>query len=166
MAGTSPRVTIGGSGSKKIHPVSSPATETEDKKSKHSFHVLKNGVEPRVQLPFLFDAFRWAAVPDRGQHSKARGTDDGERVQTTSSPLLNGLRKAQHLHLQRRTDRMDAQYTPIVMAMEILRRIHRRFRRIEPPQRTAWMRKTMSSLLCSFGSSLASIYLKLSTSAS
>ncbi|VDN34024.1 unnamed protein product [Dibothriocephalus latus] len=49
---TIPRVTIGGSGSRKPHlSSSSPTMETENRRSKNSFHVLTNGVEPNLQLP-------------------------------------------------------------------------------------------------------------------
>ncbi|VDN49863.1 unnamed protein product [Dibothriocephalus latus] len=50
---TSPCVMIGGNGSGELHPVSSPATETEDRRSKVCFHVLTDGVEPSLPLPSL-----------------------------------------------------------------------------------------------------------------
>ncbi|VDK89431.1 unnamed protein product [Dibothriocephalus latus] len=51
MGGTSPRMTIGGSGSGKLHPFSSPLTKAENRRSKNHFYVLTNGCEQRLELP-------------------------------------------------------------------------------------------------------------------
>ncbi|VDN13955.1 unnamed protein product [Dibothriocephalus latus] len=44
--GNPPCVTICGSGARELHPVSSPATQTQDRRFENCFHVLTDGAEP------------------------------------------------------------------------------------------------------------------------
>ncbi|VDK36071.1 unnamed protein product [Dibothriocephalus latus] len=46
------RVLISGNGSEKLHQFFSPVTEAENRRPQNCFHVLVNGVEPSLGLPF------------------------------------------------------------------------------------------------------------------
>ncbi|BHF58268.1 hypothetical protein SprV_0100122000 [Sparganum proliferum] len=66
--GTSPRVTICGSGSRQLHPFPSPTTETKYRRSKNHLHVLTDSVEPGFELTP-------SSTPPMGQRCRIEGSN-------------------------------------------------------------------------------------------
>ncbi|VDK76632.1 unnamed protein product [Dibothriocephalus latus] len=90
--GTSPCVTAGGSGSGELHPISSPATETKDRRSKNCFHFSTDGVGPYLQLSTssTLPGGLWCRV--EGNIAKLAGRTTENVPKPPQSPFLNGLR--------------------------------------------------------------------------
>nr|VZI30160.1 unnamed protein product [Spirometra erinaceieuropaei] len=96
---TSSRVTIGDSGSRQLSPLSSPAAETEYRRSKNRLHASTNYVESDFELTSTLwplsdvlscDSFNFTAAINAANHPTARWTVNPTfTIDTTASVVTD-----------------------------------------------------------------------------